>query len=133
EHHSNIVPWQLIAQHTGANLRYVDIDDDGRLRMDQFDQLLRDEPVRMVAVTQVSNTLGTINPIQELARKAHDAGALILVDAAQSVPHMSVDVQELGVDFLAFSGHKMVGPMGIGVLYGRRELLESMPPYMGGG
>lgn len=133
EHHSNIVPWQLIAQQTGANLRYVDIDDDGRLRMDEVEQILRDEPVRMVAVTHVSNTLGTINPVKELASKAHEAGALILVDAAQSVPHMAVDVQDLGVDFLAFSGHKMVGPMGIGVLYGRRELLEAMPPYMGGG
>jgi cysteine desulfurase / selenocysteine lyase len=133
EHHSNIVPWQLIAQQTGAELRYVDIDDNGRLRMDQFHEITRQKRVRLVAVTHVSNALGTVTPIQEIAKLAHDAGALILVDAAQSVPHMSVDVQALEVDFLAFSSHKMVGPMGIGVLYGRRELLEAIPPYMGGG
>jgi cysteine desulfurase / selenocysteine lyase len=133
EHHSNIVPWQLVAEQTGANIRFVDIDDDGRLRMDQLRTILQEEPVKMVAVTHVSNTLGTITPLKEITQLAHDAGALVLADAAQSVPHMQVDVQDLGVDFLAFSGHKMVGPMGIGTLYGRRELLESMPPYMGGG
>ncbi|MEX2425514.1 MAG: cysteine desulfurase [Thermomicrobiaceae bacterium] len=133
EHHSNIVPWQLIAEQTGAQLRYVDIDDEGRLRMDQLSEILQQENVRMVAVTHVSNTLGTITPLAEITRLAHDAGALVLADAAQSVPHMQVDVQQLGVDFMAFSGHKMVGPMGIGVLYGRRDLLEAMPPYMGGG
>jgi cysteine desulfurase / selenocysteine lyase len=133
EHHSNIVPWQLVAEHTGASLRYVDIDDHGRLRMDQFAKILQQEDVKIVAVTHVSNTLGTITPMAEISRIAHEAGALVLADAAQSVPHMHVDVQELGVDFMAFSGHKMVGPMGIGVLYGRRELLEQMPPYMGGG
>jgi cysteine desulfurase / selenocysteine lyase len=133
EHHSNIVPWQIVAQQTGANLRYVDIDDHGRLQMDQLREILQQERVRLVAVTHVSNTLGTITPLKELTQLAHDAGALVLADAAQSVPHMQVDVQDLNVDFMAFSGHKMVGPMGIGVLYGRRELLESMPPYMGGG
>lgn len=133
EHHSNIVPWQLVAQQTGAQLRFVDIDDDGRLQMDEFRQILRQESVKLVAVAHVSNTLGTITPLKEITQLAHDAGALVLADAAQSVPHMKVDVQDLGVDFMAFSGHKMVGPMGIGVLYGRRDLLEAMPPYMGGG
>jgi cysteine desulfurase / selenocysteine lyase len=133
EHHSNIVPWQIIAQQTGAQLRYVDIDDEGRLRMDQLQEILQREPVKLVAVTHVSNALGTITPLREIAQLAHEAGALVLADAAQSVPHMQVDVQDFGVDFLAFSGHKMVGPMGIGVLYGRRELLEAMPPFMGGG
>jgi cysteine desulfurase / selenocysteine lyase len=133
EHHSNIVPWQLIAQQTGAKLRFVDIDDHGRLRMDQYRSILQQETVKMVAVTHVSNTLGTITPLKEITQLAHEAGALVLADAAQSVPHMQVDVQDLGVDFMAFSGHKMVGPMGIGTLYGRRELLQSMPPYMGGG
>jgi cysteine desulfurase / selenocysteine lyase len=133
EHHSNIVPWQLIAQETGARIRYVDIDDQGRLQMEQFAEILQQETVRIVGVAHVSNTLGTITPVAEITRLAHEAGALVLVDAAQSVPHMQVDVQALGVDFMAFSGHKMVGPMGIGVLYGRRELLEAMPPYMGGG
>lgn len=133
EHHSNIVPWQLIAQQTGAQLRYVDIDDEGRLQMDQMRELLNREPVKVVAVTHVSNTLGTITPLKEITRLAHEAGAVVIADAAQSVPHMQVDVQALDVDFLAFSGHKMVGPMGIGVLYGKREHLEAMPPFMGGG
>ena len=133
EHHSNIVPWQLAAQQTGAQLRYVDIDDDGRLRMDQYQQILKEEAVKVVAVTHVSNTLGTITPLKEISRLAHDAGAIVVADAAQSVPHMQVDVQDLGIDFMAFSGHKMVGPMGIGVMWGRRDLLEAMPPYQGGG
>ena len=133
EHHSNIVPWQLVAQQTGARLRYVDIDDQGRLRMDQLRELLAHEPVKLVAVTHVSNTLGTITPLKEITRLAHEAGAVVMADAAQSVPHMQVDVQDLDVDFMAFSGHKMVGPMGIGVLYGKREHLEAMPPFMGGG
>jgi cysteine desulfurase/selenocysteine lyase len=133
EHHSNIVPWQLIARERGATLRFIDIDYDGRLRLEQLDDYLKSGKVKLVSVTHVSNALGTINPIAEIAAKAHAAGALMLVDGAQSVPHMPVDVQALGADFLAFSGHKMLGPMGSGVLYGRRELLEAMPPYMAGG
>jgi cysteine desulfurase / selenocysteine lyase len=133
EHHSNIVPWQVVAQRTGATIEYVDIDDNGRLQMDQFREILSRGSVKVVAVTQVSNTLGTITPLKEITRLAHDAGAVVVADAAQSVPHMDVDVQDLDVDFLAFSGHKMVGPMGIGVLYGRRALLEAMPPYQTGG
>jgi cysteine desulfurase / selenocysteine lyase len=133
EHHSNIVPWQMITQQTGAKLEYVDIDDYGRLKLDQLQEILKRDRVKLLAFTHVSNALGTITPVREIARMAHEAGALVLVDAAQSVPHMRVDVQDLDVDFFAFSGHKMVGPMGIGVLYGRKELLEAMPPYMGGG
>ncbi|CCF85464.1 cysteine desulfurase [Nitrolancea hollandica] len=133
EHHSNLVPWQIIARATGATLRYVDIDDDGRLRLDQLDGYLRSERVKLVGVTHVSNALGTINPIGEITRRAHDAGAIVVADGAQSVPHMPVDVRALDVDFYAFSGHKMLGPMGIGVLYGRRSLLEAMPPFLGGG
>ncbi len=133
EHHSNIVPWQLITRERGANLRFIDIDDEGRLKIDQLDDYLKSGNVKLVGVTQVSNALGTINPIADIAAKAHAAGALMLVDGAQSVPHMPVDVQALGADFLAFSGHKMLGPMGSGVLYGRRELLDAMPPYMAGG
>ncbi len=133
EHHSNLVPWQIIARATGATLRYVDIDDDGRLRLDQLDGYLRSERVKLVGVTHVSNALGTINPIGEITRRAHEAGAIVVADGAQSAPHMPVDVQALDVDFYAFSGHKMLGPMGIGVLYGRRSLLEAMPPFLGGG
>ena len=133
EHHSNIVPWQLIARERGARLRYIDIDDDGRLRLDQLDQFLNEGWVKLVAITQVSNALGTIMPTKEIVQRAHRAGALALVDAAQSVPHLPVDVQALDADFLAFSGHKMLGPMGIGVLYGKRGLLETMPPFLGGG
>ena len=133
EHHSNIVPWQLVAAERGVKLRFVDIDETGRLRLDQLDEILRSEPVKLVGVTQVANALGTINPVGEIAARAHAAGALVLVDSAQGVPHMPVDVQALDADFLAFSGHKMLGPMGTGVLYGKRALLEAMPPYMGGG
>lgn len=132
EHHANIVPWQLICQRTGATLRYVPIDARGALRLDLLDGLLT-ERTRLFAFVAMSNVLGTINPAAELVAKAHAAGALALVDAAQSVPHMPVDVQALDCDFLVFSGHKMCGPTGIGVLYGRRELLEAMPPFMGGG
>jgi cysteine desulfurase/selenocysteine lyase len=131
EHHSNIVPWQLLAQRTGATLRAIPIDRAGRLVLDDIDTLL--QGVKLVAVTHVSNVLGTINPVQYLAAKAHAVGALILVDGAQSVPHMPTDVQALGIDFLAFSGHKMLAPTGVGVLWGRRALLEAMPPFMGGG
>ncbi len=133
EHHSNIVPWHQLAAEHGITVRFVDIDDDGRLRLDQLEQLLRNEPVRLVTVTHVSNALGTINPIREIARLAHDAGALLLVDGAQSVPHLPVNVRELGADFLAFSGHKMLGPFGIGVLWARYELLQALPPFLGGG
>src|SRR5690606_98259 len=133
EHHSNIVPWQIITAERGATIRYVDIDDDGRLRLDQLDHYLRTERVKLVGVTHVANALGTINPVAEIAASAHAAGALVLVDGAQSVPHMPVDVQALDIDFLVFSGHKMLGPMGIGVLWGRREILEAMPPFLGGG
>jgi cysteine desulfurase/selenocysteine lyase len=132
EHHSNLVPWQLLTTATGARLEYVPIDEAGRLRMDVLDTLLRSGP-RLVAVTAISNVLGTINPVAEIIHRAHAAGALVLVDAAQSVPHQLVDVAALDVDWLAFSSHKMLGPTGIGVLYGRRALLEEMPPVLGGG
>lgn len=132
EHHSNIVPWQLVASRTGARLRYVDIDDEGRLRLDQLDRILADRP-RLVAVGHASNALGTINPIREICERAHAAGALVLVDGAQGAAHCKVDVQALGCDFYVFSGHKLGGPMGIGALWARRELLEAMPPWQGGG
>jgi len=132
EHHSNLVSWQLLAQEKGAQLVYLPITDDGLLRMDLLDSLL-DERVKLVAVTMMSNVLGTVNPVKEIICRAHAAGAVVLVDAAQSVPHMPVDVQDLDCDFLAFSGHKMCGPTGIGVLYGKEALLEAMPPFLGGG
>ncbi len=133
EHHSNIVPWQILAAEKGFRIRYIPVLPDGTLDLDAYDAILRDEPVRLVTVMYVSNVLGTVNPIGEIVRRAHAAGALALVDGAQAVPHMPVDVQALDADFLAFSGHKMVGPTGIGILYGRRALLEAMPPWMGGG
>jgi cysteine desulfurase/selenocysteine lyase len=132
EHHSNLVPWQLLAQRTGARLEFVPVTDDGLLRLDVYEQLLQQQP-KMVAFTHMSNVLGTVNPAREMIAQAHAAGALVLLDAAQSVPHMPVDVQALDVDFLCFSSHKMLGPTGIGVLYGKRDLLEAMPPFMGGG
>lgn len=132
EHHSNIVPWQLIAQETGAKVRYVPVDTEGLLQLDALDQLLG-EKTRIVSFTQMSNVLGTITPAVEIIRRAKAVDALTLVDGAQGVPHLPVNVQELGCDFLAFSGHKMCGPTGIGVLYGRRELLEAMPPFLSGG
>jgi len=132
EHHANIVPWQLITERTGATLRYVPLDPQGVLRLDMLDELLT-ERTRLFAFVAMSNVLGTINPVEELVARAHSVGALALVDGAQSVPHLPVDVQALNCDFLVFSGHKMCGPTGSGVLYGRRELLEQMPPFMGGG
>ena len=132
EHHSNLVPWQMLAQATGARLEFVPVDDLGRLRLDEMDALLGEEP-RLLAVSAASNVLGTINPLDEIVRRAHAAGARVLVDAAQSVPHGPVDVQALDVDWLACSGHKTYGPTGIGVLYGRQALLEEMPPVLGGG
>ena len=132
EHHSNLVPWQLLAQQTGARLEFIPVTDDGLLRLDIYQQLLQQEP-KLVAFTHMSNVLGTINPAKEMIAQAHAAGAVVLLDAAQSIPHLPVDVQDLDVDFLAFSGHKMLGPTGIGALYGKRALLEAMPPFMGGG
>ena len=133
EHHSNLVPWQILAQEKGLTLRYIPVTDDGRLDQDAYATFLRDEPVKLVSVVHVSNVLGTVNPVKAMVAQAHAAGALLMIDGAQSVPHLAVDVQALDVDFLAFSGHKMAGPTGIGVLYGKRDLLEAMPPYMGGG
>jgi cysteine desulfurase/selenocysteine lyase len=133
EHHSNIVPWHLLREYSGVELDFVGIDDAGRLRMDELDRLLVRGKTKVVTVTHVSNVLGTVNPIREIADKAHDAGALVVLDAAQSAPHRPIDVAELGVDFVAFSGHKMLGPMGIGVLWGRASQLEALPPCMGGG
>ena len=132
EHHSNLVPWQQTARRTGATVRYLPITDEGFLQLDALDRLLT-ERTRLVAVTAVSNVLGTINPVDQIVRRAHEAGAVVLIDGAQSVPHQPVDVTALDCDFLAFSGHKMLGPSGVGVLYGKRELLEAMPPFLGGG
>ena len=132
EHHANIVPWQLVSRHTGAELVYVPHTGDYALDLDAFAELL-DERVKVVGVTAMSNVLGTINPIGQIAAAAHEAGALVVVDAAQAVPHMAVDVKAMDADFLAFSGHKMLGPTGIGVLYGKAELLEAMEPSEGGG
>ena len=132
EHHSNIVPWQLICEEKGAQLKVIPITDSGELRMDLLDSLLTDR-TRMVAVVHVSNSLGTINPIAAIVEKAHARGIPVLVDGAQAVAHMPVDVQALGCDFYAMSGHKLFGPTGIGVLWGRLPLLEKMPPYQGGG
>ena len=132
EHHSNLVPWQMIAIGTGAKVRYIDIDEGGKL--DLRDAAAKIGPkTKVVALAQMSNVLGTINPVAEIAELAHRAGAVVVVDGAQSVPHMPVDVQALGCDFLAYSSHKMLGPTGVGVLWGRRDLLQAMDPFMGGG
>ena len=132
EHHSNIVPWQMLCEERGAKLRVAPINEAGELRMDEFEKLLTDR-TRIVAVTHVSNALGTINPVKRIIEMAHRRGIPVLVDGAQAVPHMKVNVRELDCDFYALSGHKMFGPTGIGILYGKRELLEAMPPYQGGG
>ena len=132
EHHANLVPWQLLVQEKDGDLEFIPITDDGLLRLDVFEVLLRLK-AKLVAFTHVSNTLGTINPVAEMVEAAHAAGALVLIDGAQAVPHVPVDVQALGADFYAFSGHKMLGPMGSGALWARRELLEAMPPFLAGG
>ncbi len=132
EHHSNIVPWQMLCEETGAHLRVIPIDDRGELIIEEYAKLLGPR-TRMVAMGHVSNALGTINPVGKMIQMAHAAGALALVDGAQAVPHMKVDMQALDADFYAFSGHKLFGPTGIGVLYGKQKLLEAMPPYQGGG
>ena len=132
EHHSNIVPWQIMCQDRGAVLRVIPIDEHGELLLDEYKKLLN-EKTKLVAVGHVSNALGTVNPIKEIVELAHSVDAKVLVDGAQSIPHMRVDVQDLDVDFYAFSGHKMYGPTGVGVLYGKEELLEALPPYQGGG
>ena len=132
EHHSNIVPWQILCQERGAKLRVIPINDDGELLLDEYERLLGPW-TKLVSVVHMSNSLGTINPVRQIVEMAHSRGVPVLLDGAQSVPHMTIDVQDLGCDFFAFSGHKLFGPTGIGVLYGRAELLESMPPYQGGG
>jgi cysteine desulfurase/selenocysteine lyase len=142
EHHSNLVPWQLLAQATGARLEFMGLDAQGHLVLDDLDRILDEHGasgsasagrVKLVGISGMSNVLGTINPVSEIAARAHQAGALVLVDGAQSVPHIPVDVRALGVDFLAFSAHKMLGPTGIGALWGRKEILQAMPPFLGGG
>ena len=132
EHHSDLLPWQMVCRATGAVLRYIECEPDGRIDLDKVEKLITDK-TKLVAVAQVSNVLGRVNPIREIADMAHRVGAVLVCDGAQSTPHMQVDVQALGADFFAFSGHKLYGPMGIGVLYGRRELLEKMPPFLTGG
>jgi cysteine desulfurase/selenocysteine lyase len=132
EHHSNIVPWQILAEEKGARIRVIPMSDEGELLLDGLEDLLT-ERTRILGVTHVSNVLGTINPVKEIIRRAHARNVPVLVDGAQGVPHLPVDVTDLDADFYAFSGHKMSGPTGIGVLYGRRELLEAMPPWQGGG
>jgi cysteine desulfurase/selenocysteine lyase len=132
EHHSNIIPWQMLTQEKDADLEFVAFDEQGRLLQDSFEVLLRTKP-KLVAFTAVSNGIGTINPVREMVAKAHEAGALVLVDGAQAVPHQPVNVQELDCDFFVFSGHKALGPPGSGALWARREILEEMPPFMGGG
>ncbi len=132
EHHSNIVPWQMMCEETGAVLKVIPLDEKGQIIMERFDELLTGK-TKMVAINHVSNTLGTINPIEEIIYKAHKVAAAVLIDGAQSCPHMKIDVQDLDADFYCFSSHKMYGPTGIGVLYGKEEWLNDMPPYQGGG
>jgi cysteine desulfurase / selenocysteine lyase len=132
EHHSNLIPWQMLVQEKDADIEFVPFDDEGRLLQDSYEMLLRTSP-KLVAFTAVSNGIGTINPVREMVRKAHDAGALVLIDGAQAAPHGPVNVKELDCDFYVFSGHKTLGPPGSGALWARREILEEMPPFMGGG
>ena len=132
EHHSNIVPWQIVASQTGAKIKVIPVFDNGELDMEGYQNMLS-EKTKIVAVVHVSNALGTINPVKEIIQKAHEVGAKVVVDGAQACPHLEIDVQDLDVDFYAMSGHKVYAPTGIGLLYGKRELLEAMPPYMGGG
>jgi cysteine desulfurase / selenocysteine lyase len=132
EHHSNIVPWQLTTKRSGAELAWFGLTDDGRLDLSNLDEVIN-ERTKIVAVVHVSNILGTLNPIDVIVRRAHEVGALVLVDASQSAPHLPLDVRELGADFVAFTGHKMLGPTGIGVLWGRSDLLNELPPFLGGG
>jgi cysteine desulfurase/selenocysteine lyase len=132
EHHSNIVPWQMVAQRTGATLSWFGLTDDGRLDLDDIDGVIT-ERTKVVSFVLVSNILGTVNPTEAIIRRAHEVGALVVVDASQAAPHLPLDVQALGADLVAFTGHKMCGPTGIGVLWGRKDLLEELPPFMGGG
>ncbi|HYN37321.1 MAG TPA: aminotransferase class V-fold PLP-dependent enzyme, partial [Actinomycetota bacterium] len=132
EHHSNLIPWQLLAQETGATLRHLPIDDEGLLKLDELDRYITSK-TKLVSLSLMSNVLGTINPVRKVADAAHAAGALVMVDAAQAAPHFAFDVNELDADFLAYSAHKMCGPTGAGVLYAREQLLEEMPPFLGGG
>lgn len=132
EHHSNIVPWQMLCERSGAVLKVIPMDENGELIQAEYDKLLEGRP-RLVTVNHISNALGTINPIKEMTRKAHAAGAAVFIDGAQAVPHLRPDVQDLDCDFYAFSGHKMCGPTGVGILYGKKEWLEKLPPYKGGG
>jgi cysteine desulfurase/selenocysteine lyase len=132
EHHSNHVPWHFVRDLKGVTLKYVDVDDEGHLRMEQYDELIT-KRTKIVTVAHVSNVLGTISDVKEIAKRAHEVGAVCVIDAAQSVPHMPVDVQAIDADFLAFSGHKMLGPTGIGILYGKKEMLEATEPLLGGG
>jgi cysteine desulfurase / selenocysteine lyase len=132
EHHSNLVPWQMVAERTGATLRWIGLTDDGRLDLSDLEELVN-ERTRVVSFVLVSNILGTVNPAAEIVRRAREVGALVVVDASQAAPHMPLDVQALGADLVAFTGHKMCGPTGIGVLWGRREVLEDLPPFLGGG
>lgn len=132
EHHSNIVPWQMLCERKGLKLKVIPINDNGELQMEEFHKLLTDR-TKLVSITHISNTLGTINPVKEIIDAAHDKGSYVLIDGAQSIQHMKVDMQELDCDFYAFSGHKVFGPTGVGVLYGKKDVLNSMPPYQGGG
>jgi cysteine desulfurase / selenocysteine lyase len=132
EHHSNIVPWQLLSQRTGAKLKWFGLTDDGRLDLSEIDKIIT-EKTKIVSFVLISNILGTHNPVEQIVRRAHEVGALVLIDASQAAPHMPLDVQALQADFVAFTGHKMLGPTGIGVLWGRQELLEDLPPFLGGG
>ncbi len=132
EHHSNIVPWQMLCERKGCILKVIPISESGELKMDEFDRLLSNN-TKLVSVTHISNTLGTINPIEEIIKKTHAAGGYVMIDGAQSVQHIPVDVQALDCDFFAFSGHKVFGPTGVGILYGKKEILDQMPPYQGGG